>query len=120
MYVTGRSKDTVVKSGVNYAAEDIEHTVQQLRLAALSSSSCAAFGHDDGNLERLVIVTEIARDAVAEWSEQADEIVGAIAAAHGTPADVVMFVERGSIPRTTRGQIKRSDCRALYARGGLT
>ena len=30
MYVTGRAKDTVVKNGVNYAAEDIEHTVQQL------------------------------------------------------------------------------------------
>jgi acyl-CoA synthetase (AMP-forming)/AMP-acid ligase II len=119
MYVTGRAKDTVVKNGVNYAAEDIEHSVQQLRLASLSSSACAVFGYDDGNLEKLVIVTEIARDAVAEWSEQADQIVGAVAAAHGTPADVVMFVERGSIPRTTSGKIRRSECRALYARGEL-
>jgi acyl-CoA synthetase (AMP-forming)/AMP-acid ligase II len=119
MYVTGRAKDTVVKNGVNYAAEDIEHTVQQLRLASLSSSACAVFGFDDGNLEKLVIVTEIARDAVAEWSEQADQIVGAVAEAHGTPADVVMFVERGSIPRTTSGKIRRSECRALYAHGEL-
>jgi acyl-CoA synthetase (AMP-forming)/AMP-acid ligase II len=30
-----------------------------------------------------------------------------------------MFVERGSIPRTTSGKIRRSECRALYARGEL-
>lgn len=117
LYITGRDKDVVVKNGVNYAAEDLEATVEQLRLGSLRANGCAAFGHDDGMRERLVIVNEIARDAVAAWSEVADQIVVAVAAAHGTPADTVVFVHRGSIPRTTSGKIMRSDCRALYARG---
>jgi acyl-CoA synthetase (AMP-forming)/AMP-acid ligase II len=119
LYITGRAKDTVVKNGVNHAAEDLEHTVEQLRLGSLHPGGCAAFGYDDGDRELLVIVGEIARDADADWDEVADQIVSAIAEAHGTPADVVVFVQRGSIPRTTSGKIRRSECRALYAGGEL-
>lgn len=119
LYITGRAKDVVVKNGVNYAAEDLETTVEQLRLGSLHANGCAAFSHDDGLRERLVIVSEIARDAVAAWSEVADQIVAAVATAHGTPADSVVFVNRGGIPRTTSGKIKRSECRALYSRGEL-
>jgi acyl-CoA synthetase (AMP-forming)/AMP-acid ligase II len=119
LYITGRAKDVVVKNGVNYAAEDLETTVEQLRLESLHANGCAAFSHDDGLRERLVIVKEIARDAEAEWSEVADQIVAAVSTAHGTPADSVVFVNRGGIPRTTSGKIKRSECRALYSRGEL-
>jgi acyl-CoA synthetase (AMP-forming)/AMP-acid ligase II len=119
LYITGRAKDVVVKNGVNYAAEDLETTVQQLHLGSLHPSGCAAFSHDDGLRERLVIVSEIARDAEAEWSDVADQIVAAVATAHGTPADSVVFVNRGGIPRTTSGKIRRSECRALYSRGAL-
>lgn len=119
LYITGRDKDVVVKNGVNYAAEDLEYTVQQLRLGSLHPNGYAAFGYDDGEHERLVIVTEIARDAVAVWSDVGDQIVTAIAAAHGTPPDAVVFVHRGSIPRTTSGKIRRSECRALFARSEL-
>jgi acyl-CoA synthetase (AMP-forming)/AMP-acid ligase II len=119
LYITGRAKDVVVKNGVNYAAEDLETTVEQLRLGSLHANGCAAFSHDDGLRERLVIVTEIARDAVAEWSEVADQIVAAVATAHGTPADSVVFVSRGGIPRTTSGKIRRSECRTQYSRGEL-
>jgi phthiocerol/phenolphthiocerol synthesis type-I polyketide synthase C len=119
LYITGRAKDVVVKNGVNYAAEDLETTVEQLRLESLHANGCAAFSHDDGLRERLVIVSEIARDTVAEWSEVADQIVAAVATAHGTPADSVVFVNRGGIPRTTSGKIRRSECHALYSRGEL-
>jgi acyl-CoA synthetase (AMP-forming)/AMP-acid ligase II len=119
LYITGRAKDVVVKNGVNYAAEDLETTVEQLHLGPLHANGCAAFSHDDGLHELLVIVSEIARDAEAVWSEVADQIVGAVAAAHGTPADSVVFVNRGGIPRTTSGKIRRSECRALYSRGEL-
>ncbi|HME74405.1 MAG TPA: fatty acyl-AMP ligase [Mycobacterium sp.] len=119
LYITGRAKDVVVKNGVNFAAEDLETTVEQLRLGSLHANGCAAFSHDDGLRERLVIVTEIARDAVAEWSEVADQIVAAVATAHGTPADSVVFVNRGGIPRTTSGKIRRSECRTQYSRGEL-
>jgi acyl-CoA synthetase (AMP-forming)/AMP-acid ligase II len=119
LYITGRAKDVVVKNGVNYAAEDLETTVEQLRLGSLHANGCAAFSHDDGLRERLVIVSEIARDAVAVWSEVADQIVAAVATAHGTPADSVVFVNRGGIPRTTSGKIRRSECRTLYSRGEL-
>jgi acyl-CoA synthetase (AMP-forming)/AMP-acid ligase II len=119
LYITGREKDVVVKNGVKYAAEDLEHTVQQLRLASLNPNRCAAFGYDDGKRERLVIVNEINRDAVAAWSDVGDRIVAAIGAAYGTPADAVVFVDPGGIPRTTSGKIRRSECRARYARGEL-
>jgi acyl-CoA synthetase (AMP-forming)/AMP-acid ligase II len=119
LYVTGRDKDIVVRNGVKYAAEDLEHTVEQLHVQSLHPNGCAAFGHDDGTRERLVVVTEIARDADDAWDDVADRIVGAIAAEHGGPPDAVMFVNRGGIPRTTSGKIRRGECRALYGRDEL-
>ena len=119
LYVTGRDKDIVVRNGVKYAAEDLEHTVEQLHVASLHPNGCAAFGHDDGTRERLVIVQEIARDAVDAWDEVADRIVGAVTAEHGMPPDAVVFVQRGGIPRTTSGKIRRGECRALYGRDEL-
>jgi acyl-CoA synthetase (AMP-forming)/AMP-acid ligase II len=119
LYVTGRDKDIVVRNGVKYAAEDLEHTVEQLHVASLHPNGCAAFGHDDGTRERLVIVQEIRRDAVDAWGEVTDRIVGAVAAEHGTPPDAVVFVNRGGIPRTTSGKIRRGECRAMYGRDEL-
>jgi acyl-CoA synthetase (AMP-forming)/AMP-acid ligase II len=119
LYVTGREKDVVVRNGLNYAAEDIEHTVAQLHTASLRPGGCAAFGDDDGNRERLVIVQEIARDAVDDWEGVADKIVSAVAVEHGAPADVVVFVQPGSIPRTTSGKIRRGECHSMYARAEL-
>ncbi|MBV9721119.1 MAG: fatty acyl-AMP ligase [Mycobacterium sp.] len=119
VYITGRDNDTVIKNGIKFAAEDLEHTVEQLRLEPLHPSGCAAFGYDDGKRERLVIVNEIKRDAVAAWSDVGDQVVAAIAAVYGMPADAVIFVQRGSIPRTTSGKIRRSQCRASYEHGEL-
>jgi acyl-CoA synthetase (AMP-forming)/AMP-acid ligase II len=119
LYVTGRDKDIVVKNGVKYAAEDIEHSVEQLHVESLHPGGCAAFGHDDGVRESLVIVQEIGRDAVEDWEDVADRIVGAVADEQGTPPDAVVFVPRGNIPRTTSGKIRRSECRSQYGRGAL-
>lgn len=119
LYVTGRDKDIVVKNGVKYAAEDLEHTVEQLHVESLHPAGCAAFGHDDGTRERLVIVAEIGRDADDDWADVADRIVGAVAAEQGSPPDAVVLVQRGSIPRTTSGKIRRGECRSLYERGEL-
>jgi acyl-CoA synthetase (AMP-forming)/AMP-acid ligase II len=119
LYVTGRDKDVVVKNGVKYAAEDVEHSVEQLHVESLHPGGCAAFGHDDGARERLVIVQEIGRDAVDDWDDVADRIVGAVAGEQGTPPDAVVFVPRGSVPRTTSGKIRRNECRSQYGRGEL-
>jgi acyl-CoA synthetase (AMP-forming)/AMP-acid ligase II len=119
VYITGRDNDTVIKNGIKYAAEDLEHTVEQLRLEPLHPGGCAAFGYDDGKRERLVIVNEIKRDAVAAWSDVGDQVVAATASAYGIPADAIIFVQRGSIPRTTSGKIRRGQCRASYERGEL-
>ncbi len=37
LYVTGRDKDVVVKNGVKYAAEDVEHSVEQLHVGVAAS-----------------------------------------------------------------------------------
>ena len=120
LYVTGRDKDIVVRNGVKYAAEDLEHTVEQLREKSLHPNGCAAFGLDDGSRERLVIVAEIARGADDAWGEVADRIVIAIAAAHGAPPDEVALVNRGGIPRTTSGKVRRGECRAQYGRDEMS
>ncbi len=120
LYVTGRLKDVVVTRGGKHAAEDIEDTVDRERLPPLRAGACAAFAHDDGEVERLVVVQEVERGARVEaWSVVAEQIAAAVAEAHGAPADVVSLVRAGSIPRTTSGKVRRGACRNLFAQGAL-
>jgi acyl-CoA synthetase (AMP-forming)/AMP-acid ligase II len=42
-----------------------------------------------------------------------------VAGEQGTPPDAVVFVPRGSVPRTTSGKIRRNECRSQYGRGEL-
>jgi acyl-CoA synthetase (AMP-forming)/AMP-acid ligase II len=119
LYVTGRQKDVIVRNGAKHAAEDLEHSVDKQRLAVLRAGGCAAFSHDDGVRERLVVVQEVERDARAEWSRIAEAIAAAIIEEHGVPADVVSLVRPGSIPRTTSGKVRRGACRARFVEHAL-
>jgi acyl-CoA synthetase (AMP-forming)/AMP-acid ligase II len=119
LYVTGRQKDVIVRNGAKHAAEDLEHSVDKQGIAALRAGACAAFSHDDGGRERLVVVQEIERDASAEWGAIADAVAAAIAADHDLPADVVLLVRPGSIPRTTSGKVRRGACRARFIESAL-
>ncbi|WP_280499123.1 fatty acyl-AMP ligase [Nocardia cyriacigeorgica] len=117
LYIAGRCKDVIVVDGRNHYPADIEATVTACA-PELRPGRIAAFGHDDGSSEQLVLVAEIrAADVCATQIDR--RIRSAVATVHGiTPRDIVLTV-RGRLPLTSSGKIRRSACREHYVAGTL-
>ncbi|MFC8046063.1 fatty acyl-AMP ligase [Nocardia sp. NPDC057353] len=112
LYVTGRAKDLVVLDGRNHHPVDLESTV---RAAAPEVRLVAAFGHDDGVRESLVIVAEVP-DAGPELVRR---IRSAVTGTHEVVPRAVLLVPPGEIPRTSSGKVRRGECRARFGAGEL-
>lgn len=120
LYVTGRIKDVIILQGLNFYPQDIERTVE-LCHPALHPTSCAAFGVDVAEEERLVVVQEVERSWMR--SMDADEVIDAIRRAvsdeHSLSLHAVALLRPASILKTSSGKIQRRACRDAFLRGEL-
>lgn len=119
LYLVGRLKDMVVIRGQNFYPDDIEWTAERAH-PALRPSCGAAFAVEDGEHERLAIVYEVApRADGVDLAEVGAAVRAAVADRHGIEAHLVALVERGSVPKTTSGKVRRGGCRAAWSAGTL-
>lgn len=116
LYVTGRSKETIVINGHNHHAQDIEECVQALE--GIRRGGVVAFGRPGDGSEQLVLVAESrsASDPIALRRNLRTTVRQKLGLA---VADVVM-VSHGTIERTTSGKIKRHALKVSYLAGELT
>jgi acyl-CoA synthetase (AMP-forming)/AMP-acid ligase II len=119
LFVTGRLKDLMIIRGRNVYPQDIESTVARSH-PLLRADSGAAFSVEADGVERLVVASEVERQA---GPGRAEEIIGAIRQAiaeeHELEADGVLLLKVGSIPRTSSGKIRRHACRERFLAGDL-
>ncbi len=117
LYLTGRSKETIVINGANYYPAEIESIVEAL--PGVSTSFCAAFSvpADAGEREQLVVLFHttlpepVQRGLVAEIRR---EVVRAI----GLAPDCVLPVEPEEIEKTAIGKLQRTAMAKKYRAGG--
>ena len=112
LYLTGRSKDLIIRYGRNYYPQDIEKLAGGVE--GVVSGGVAAFAVEDGG-ETLVVVFAETR---ARKEHERDQIERQIRSRCQDfflfGPDVVRLVTPGSIPRTTSGKIRRRACKQLY------
>jgi acyl-CoA synthetase (AMP-forming)/AMP-acid ligase II/aryl carrier-like protein len=127
LFITGRLKDLIIIDGRNHYPQDIERTVEQSH-SALRPGRTAAFAVDVADAERLVVVAEVARDAMrvqsaAEQEERNAAIVAAVRAAVAAVHEVDVYdsvlIKPYTIPLTSSGKLQRHACRAAYLAGTL-
>lgn len=114
--ITGRTKDVLIRDGVNIAAADIERLATEGR-PQLNPNGAAAF-EGDGPRAPIVLILEKSR---GQWDEAAEDgLVRAVRRSvfdHlGVRIDAIRFVEPGMLPRTTSGKIQRASARAAWLR----
>jgi acyl-CoA synthetase (AMP-forming)/AMP-acid ligase II len=119
LYIVGRAKDLIVVRGRNHHPQDIEQTAERAH-PGLRPSGAAAFSVDDGAVERVVLVHELVGGfALREATAAIAAVRDAVVAEHGIALHEVVLVRRGTIPRTTSGKVRRSECRQRWLAGEL-
>jgi acyl-CoA synthetase (AMP-forming)/AMP-acid ligase II len=118
LFVTGRLKDLIIVRGVNRYPQDIELTVEQSS-NHLQAGAVGCFSVDLTGRERLIIVSEVERARLKDWSDVVQAIRKNVTMEHDLPPDGVVLVRFGSIPKTSSGKIQRHACRDNFLNGSL-
>ncbi|KAA9381334.1 AMP-binding protein [Microbispora cellulosiformans] len=118
LFVTGRSKDVLIQSGVNFHAHDLESAAVDGHPALRPTA--AAFMVERAEGEQIVLAVELARaGADVDRASIAAELRTRVLAATGARVDIVVVCPPGAIPRTTSGKVQRSLARTRYVAGEL-
>ncbi|MFZ5894826.1 MAG: SDR family NAD(P)-dependent oxidoreductase [Myxococcota bacterium] len=118
LFVVGRLKDLIILRGRNLHPEDIELTVARSH-PDVRASSGAAFAVELAGEERLVIVQEIARRPSGTCEEILRAVRRSVAEEHGAEVHAVVFLQVGTVPKTSSGKIQRHACKEAFLAGAL-
>lgn len=113
LFIIGRIKDLLIVYGRNHSPDDIEATIQEV-----TAGRCAAITVPDRGVEKLVAIIELKKRDNSDEDERLRavkrEVTSAISKSHGLSVWDLVLVSPGSIPITTSGKIRRSQCVELY------
>jgi len=118
LFITGRLKDLIIVRGSNHYPQDIEWTAEHSH-PALRPGGGAAFSITARTLERVVIVIEVRREAIAELDVEGvvEAIRRAVAEQHEVAVDGIQLVEPGGVPKTSSGKKRRRSCCEAFTSG---
>ena len=119
LFLTGRSKDLIIKGGSNlypHEAEAAAATVPGVRAGCV-----AAFGAADAErgTERFVIVAETRLTAAAELAALRRAVTRTVTGALGVAPDRIVLAPPGSVAKTSSGKIRRAATREAWQAGRL-
>ncbi len=115
LFLTGRCKEVLIIRGRNYYPQDIEATVQSSN-AAFKAGAGAAFEVLTVGTPKLVVVQELDRKLGrgADLEKLKGDMRQAAAENLAIQIHEIVFLEPGSLPKTTSGKIQRYACRRDY------
>lgn len=115
LFVISRIKDLLIVDGRNHHPDDIEATIEEI-----TNCRAAAVAVPDGTGENLVAIAEVKTPAGSPEFSGTKRLIGAaIRHSHGLRVSDLVFVAPGSLPVTSSGKIRRSDCAQRYRVGGF-
>ena len=119
IFITGRTKDIIIKAGRNLYPHEIEELAG--RVHGVRTGCVVAFGVRDEKLgsERLVVVAETRERDTAARERIVAKVNQTVAEAIDLPPDVVELVPPHSIPKTSSGKLRRDATRRLYLAGRI-
>ncbi len=121
LFITGRSKDVIIRAGRNIYPDELEEAVGNIsgirkgRVAAFASSDT---GNGSGT-ERLVVIAETREKDVASLEQLRHQINVIATDLTETPPDDVVLAPPNSVLKTSSGKVRRAASRELYERGQI-
>ena len=119
LFITGRSKEMIIKRGRNFYPYDIERAAAQV--PGIRKGCLAAFSvpNEETGTEDLVLVAETRETDPARKAELEKAIATEIVSSIGIRPDQTLLVPPRSIPKTSSGKLQRLLCKSRYIEGDL-
>ncbi len=119
IFITGRSKDVVIRAGRNIYPHEVEEAVGNID--GIRKGCVVAFGTLDSHTgsERLVIMAETRETDVGVRETLQKKILTLTSDLIGSPPDEVVLVPSHTVLKTSSGKIRRSACREIYEQGAI-
>lgn len=116
LYITGRTKDMIIRAGRNIYPVEIEEAVGAV--AGVRAGAVAVFGVPDAatGTERLVVMAET-RSREPQFPAMRAAIDSIVTDLTGSPPDEVVLVPPSTVLKTSSGKIRRAATRTLYESG---
>lgn len=120
LFITGRSKDIIIRRGRHIYPEEIERAVGEL--AGVRRGCVVAFGSTapDTGTERLIVVAETYPLDPPQQALLRASITAAVVERVGEPPDEVLFTAPHSVLKTSSGKLRRAATREAYEDGSLS
>jgi len=110
LFITGRIKDLIIISGLNYYPQDIELSVEQSHPEVRSGCS-VAISIDKQEHTALYIVAEVRAKARELSNEIKEAIRRKVNAEHSIFIEDIFLIQPGSINKTSSGKLQRNACK---------
>jgi 1-acyl-sn-glycerol-3-phosphate acyltransferase len=119
LYITGRSKDVIIRAGRNIYPDELEEAVGNI--PDIRKGRVAAFADNDpeSGTERLVVVAETRTEDAAGRERLRSRINEIATDLLEAPPEVVVLAPPGTILKTSSGKIRRAATSELYSSGRI-
>ena len=119
VFITGRSKDIIIRAGRHIYPEELEAAVGDL--SGVRKGCVAVFGTTDqhAGTERLVVVAETRVTAASELAALRRHIEEAATRLVDAPPEEILLVPPGSVLKTSSGKLRRTATRDLFLQDRL-
>ncbi|MFW2440057.1 MAG: AMP-binding protein [Arenicellales bacterium] len=119
IYLTGRTKDIIIRAGRNIYPDELEQAVGNV--PGIRKGRVVVFGSKDerSGTERLIILTETREKDHAEREKLHSQISKLATDLTGTPPDQIILAPPGTVLKTSSGKIRRSASREIFEKGEI-
>jgi len=117
LFITGRTKDVIIRGGRNIYPQELEEAVGALD--GIRKGRVAVFASRDPShqTEQLVVLAETRERDEHKRQALMHEINSIATELTQAPADDIVLAPPGAVLKTSSGKIRRAACRKLYEQG---
>lgn len=107
LYINGRLKDLIVVEGINFYPQDLELCTQNSDPALYNSVSVIS-AYESNGTEKLLLIQEVAMTLDASLEQSLKRIIReALSKEYEILVNTIVFVPKGTIPKTSSGKVQR-------------
>jgi len=119
VYITGRSKDIIIRAGRHIYPQEIESATGDV--PGVRKGCVVVFGARDQarGTERVIVLAETRETEPGVLAQLRKKIEEAVAPLLDAPPDEIVLVPPHTIPKTSSGKLRRSSARQLFEQGEL-